>query len=115
MTDQEIMEQGEKAAYLNMMRTCCRELGYREDVDVTGAQLIIERTVVIQVLRGICADFGDNDWADNLNMSDIINKHLYRNLDCKEDKYQWLVKQVSNGNFNQAEVIKAARELISNK
>lgn len=31
-------------------------------------------------LRDICEEFGDNDWPDNLCLSDVIEKHLARNL-----------------------------------
>jgi hypothetical protein len=28
----------------------------------------------------LCADYGDNDWTDDLNLSDVIEKHLARHL-----------------------------------
>jgi hypothetical protein len=35
-----------------------------------------ERKQAIAVLRELCGKFGDNDWPDDLYLSDIIEKHL---------------------------------------
>lgn len=40
----------------------------------------IERREAITMLRSICHDYGDNDWPDDLHITDIIDKHLYRHL-----------------------------------
>jgi hypothetical protein len=37
-----------------------------------------ERPYVIAMLRTICDARGDNDWPDDLHISDIIEKHLLR-------------------------------------
>lgn len=37
-----------------------------------------ERPYVIAMLRTICETWGDNDWPDDLHISDIIEKHLLR-------------------------------------
>lgn len=39
-----------------------------------------ERANTIASLRDLCERFGDNEWEDDLNMSDIIEKHLARHL-----------------------------------
>lgn len=39
-----------------------------------------ERAQVVVLLRELCADFGDNDWPDNLHLYDVIEKHLARRL-----------------------------------
>jgi hypothetical protein len=43
-----------------------------------------ERIDVIKTLRSACGEIGDNDWSDDLHISDIINKHLvcYVDPDC---------------------------------
>lgn len=41
----------------------------------------LERNEAIATLRDVCEEYGDNDWPDDLNMSDIIEKHLRRHLD----------------------------------
>jgi hypothetical protein len=38
----------------------------------------IDRNEIIQVLRNVCKDFGDNDWSDELHPADVIEKHLAR-------------------------------------
>lgn len=42
-----------------------------------------ERDATVKMLRDVCADFGDNDWADELHLADVIEKHLARHL------WQW--------------------------
>ncbi len=39
-----------------------------------------ERASTIQLLRGACRQFGDNDWDDDLHLVDIIEKHLLKHL-----------------------------------
>ena len=39
-----------------------------------------ERTDCIVLLRSLCAEFGDNDWPDDLYLSDIIDNHLADHL-----------------------------------
>jgi hypothetical protein len=41
----------------------------------------IERADIVRQLRIICADYGDNDWPDNLHLGDAIEKHLARYLE----------------------------------
>jgi hypothetical protein len=40
-----------------------------------------ERAQVVNILRQVCEEHGDNDWPDNLNLSDVIEKHLWRHLE----------------------------------
>jgi predicted secreted protein len=44
------------------------------------AALKAERLEAVAALRALCARHGDNDWSDNLNLSDVIEKHLGRHL-----------------------------------
>lgn len=39
-----------------------------------------ERQETIKSLRGLCKDFGDNDWPDDLHLADVIEKHLGKYL-----------------------------------
>ena len=39
-----------------------------------------ERVSVVAILREVCRDYGDNDWADDLHLYDVIEKHLARHL-----------------------------------
>ncbi len=40
----------------------------------------LERLETIAWLRIYCEDYGDNDWPDELHLTDIINKHLLDRL-----------------------------------
>lgn len=41
---------------------------------------VSERQETIKSLRGLCKDFGDNDWPDDLHLADVIEKHLGKYL-----------------------------------
>lgn len=42
----------------------------------TDEQFSPERIDIIQTLRSLCKDHGDNDWTEDLHISDILDKHL---------------------------------------
>jgi hypothetical protein len=71
---------GERMAYLSMLRTCLRELGVN-DPEAEKCRWAVERQETIMKLRDVCSDHGDNDWPDDLHLSDIIEKHLIRHLE----------------------------------
>ena len=56
--------QGERAARLSIILECIKWLGYDNDPEVHRLAWVIERERAVQTLRGVCADFGDNDWPD---------------------------------------------------
>lgn len=70
-------ESGNRAALTSMLRHCLRELGYEGD-EAERSKWILERESAIATLRHVCAEIGDNDWPDDLHLSDIIEKHLAR-------------------------------------
>lgn len=76
--EQSYME-GYNAAYLRIMREAMSQLGY-ETSEVAHADWMLERESAISALREACGDFGDNDWENDLNLSDIIEKHLTKHL-----------------------------------
>lgn len=43
-----------------------------------------ERAAVVLILRELCQEFGDNDWAENAHLADVIEKHLAKHLWDKE-------------------------------
>lgn len=71
---------GSRMAWSTMLAECVRNLGY-ESPEAKRAAWIIERESAIAQLRTACEYHGDNDWPDNLNLGDIIEKHLLRHLD----------------------------------
>ena len=76
MSEQDYIE-GLRRAWLSIFQQCLIELG--EEVD--SARCIMERQEAVAALRRVCSRFGDNDWEDDLYLSDIIDKHLARHLD----------------------------------
>lgn len=75
-----LYEQGHKMAWRMMLQQCCKALGYDEDREAKHAAWILEREDAILSLRSLCEQFGDNDWHQNLHLSDIIDKHLLNYL-----------------------------------
>lgn len=63
--------------YRRMLSEAIHGLGYK---DAELGSLVSERDYAIASLREICGEFGDNDWPDNLDLSDIIQKHLGNHL-----------------------------------
>lgn len=70
--------QGSNRAWMTMLAQCMRELGDFAEHD--QARAVAMRAETIAALRSICAEFGDNDWPDNLHPADVIEKHLARHL-----------------------------------
>jgi hypothetical protein len=75
------MNDQEEAAYILGRKAFARELlgrsiGELGGTGLTMEQVLAERAEAIATLRGICEEYGDNDWEDDLHLSDIISKHL---------------------------------------
>lgn len=70
-------ESGRASVFRELLRMASVELnpGGR-----TIESYIEERTDFVTALRTVCAEYGDNDWEDDLNLSDILEKHLLRHL-----------------------------------
>ena len=71
--EERIYECGSRAAYSNIIRQCRRNLDFHDDL----SRLETEREDVIHLLRGICDEFGDNDWDEDLHLADVLEKHLF--------------------------------------
>ena len=79
INEKDSYEQGARMAWTRMLQNCCRELGYQTE-EADKAAWIVEREGITAALRSICSEYGDNDWDNNLNLADVIDKHLHRNL-----------------------------------
>lgn len=66
---------GTRAAYTDMLRLCLKMLGH-DDPKSQQSAWVLEREATIAQLRVVCADHGDNDWPDDLNLADVVQKHL---------------------------------------
>lgn len=75
----EIWMQGNRTAWRGLLYKACSELGY-VDPHALKASWILERESAIAMLRQVCDQLGDNDWPNDLDLSDIIEKHVYRHL-----------------------------------
>lgn len=75
-------ERGSRMAWNLMLQQCLMHLGYKSE---EGSRLawIVERERAMHALREVCEHHGDNDWPEELNLADIIEKHLGRHLDKK--------------------------------
>lgn len=65
---------GERQAWNKILFLAHRNLGY--DSPEAISSWIIEREQAVATLRGLCREFGDNDWPDKLSLNDILQKHL---------------------------------------
>lgn len=81
---------GQRSALIQQLHNVLRSLSIPYDsVDaapenlMTIARLTMEREDAISALRSACDDFGDNEWDENLYISDVINKHLVNYLDSE--------------------------------
>ena len=70
---------GNRAAWVQLLRTCLRELGY-DTPEASHAIWVKEREAVVAQLRSLCAEFGDNEWDERVHLGDVIEKHLGRHL-----------------------------------
>lgn len=80
--DEQSYIQGSRMAWLNMLGMCLRNLDI-DDPERQKAAWVSEREEIIQQLRTICEEFGDNDWDETLHLADIIDKHLAKHLYLK--------------------------------
>ena len=66
---------GSRAAWVSVLRTCLRELGY-EATETAHAKWVAERESTIATLRSAC---------DDLQLSDVIDNHLIPHLGLRDD------------------------------
>lgn len=80
MTPEEIeaYNRGVHVAATAMLRQCLFNLP--DSHEKSTGFLIAEREEMVQTLRWLCKDFGDNDWKADQNLADVIEKHLGKHL-----------------------------------
>jgi hypothetical protein len=72
--------EGGRSAWRAMLQQALKHLG-RDSPEWTEKEWVLEREEAIAALRRACERAGDNDWSDDLNLSDIIEKHLLSQMD----------------------------------
>lgn len=80
MLDEQSYDLGWKAAWERIFMESLRQIDHPTEGRSREA-LILERSAAIGILRQVCADHGDNDWDNDLHLSDILEKHLACYLD----------------------------------
>ena len=73
-------ERGHRAAWRQVLTDALRNLTGDSDMEVRIAQWTAERSAVVASLRMLCDEYGDNDWKDNANLCDVLEKHLGAHL-----------------------------------
>lgn len=79
--DERQFVRGQRAVWVSLLSQSLKELGYEITSQSLVGSLIKEREQAIQTLRQACDEFGDNEWSENLHLSDIISKHLTNHLE----------------------------------
>lgn len=67
--------EGRRAAAREQLTAALAVLGW-ESVEAAAGCGARELDEARAALREVCRDHGDNDWSDDLNLSDVIEKHL---------------------------------------
>lgn len=82
MSEQDFIE-GERRALLGILAHVTSRLQSLDGSTAfrDTAAHVAERQEAIAKLREVCAAHGDNDWPDDLNLADVIEKHLFRHLE----------------------------------
>lgn len=86
--EEKAWEAGHLAAWRNILGTAMREVRHADDITLEA--MVAERAAAVVALRELCKEFGDNEWPDNLHLSDVIEKRLGRPL-------RWEREQSSSG------------------
>lgn len=78
---------GSRAAWQSLL---LQALGHLSNHDTSEQPLAVIARQALQLeqvrasLRSVCRDHGDNDWDDDLDLSDVIEKHLAAYLNEEE-------------------------------
>jgi len=83
LTDSDVEQsyiRGQRMVLLMQLQQILGLLGYT-DPAAAHAKWIGEREMTVSALREVCREHGDNDWAEDLCLADVVEKHLHRHLD----------------------------------
>lgn len=77
--EEEVYTRGQRSAWTALLRECLKQLGYT-GTEAEAAAWVTEREESVAVLRRACAEWGDNEWNEDLHIADVIDKHLVGHL-----------------------------------
>lgn len=79
---------GSRMAWRRQLQEAIGELrGHGEPAEALKAEvLFMQLEEARAALRRVCQEHGDNDWPNDLNLADVIEKHLAPYLDAEEDE-----------------------------
>ena len=73
-------EGGRRSAARRLLFMALELLGF-EGTEGERNKWILERERAVATLRDLCKQWGDNDWESNLDLGDVIVKHLAIHLE----------------------------------
>lgn len=85
--EEKAYEMGSQAAWRQLLSTAVANLP--GDMGAPERMLAARTAELHDVrvqLRALCAEFGDNDWPDELHLGDVIEKHLAPQLRERLDR-----------------------------
>lgn len=68
-------ERGRRAVATELLRKALDVLGYR-GIEGERTKWILERERAVDAFRDSCERYGDNNWSESLDLSDVLQKHL---------------------------------------
>jgi hypothetical protein len=69
----------ERAIGISLLRDALRRLD-QQDPEAERARWVLERQEVVQRLRRLCHEYGDNSWTDRAHLADVIESYLVKPL-----------------------------------
>lgn len=76
-------EEGSRIAWRSILVTAASRLDEGDPL-ANSANFQAELDEARSALRRLCADHGDNDWGDDLSLTDVIDRHLAPYLDDRK-------------------------------
>jgi hypothetical protein len=78
--EEQIYIAGQRQAILAIMKQCARDLGVKDPLSEL-AYLLDERERTRARLREVCALLESNDWPDNADLANVVEKYVLRQVE----------------------------------
>ena len=80
----ERFSRGARAAHLRHLSIILQDLGYLDEPEALKLRWLAERENIVDQLRMLCDDFGDNEWSATDYLPDVVEKRLGKYLYARE-------------------------------